>query len=97
MDGKQARRFKNLGLAAIAGQAGCATLIIVFSALLVGLWLDAQLGRRGPCVFGLLILSVPLSLFIMLRIALGAINRIVPQPPPVKRHEESSEHEGGSP
>jgi hypothetical protein len=89
------RRIKNLGLAAVAGQAGCATLIIVFGALLFGLWLDAQLGQRGPCVFGLLILSVPFSLFIMLRIALGAINRIVPQLPPVKRHDDSSEHEGG--
>ncbi len=85
------RYYKNLGLAAVAGQAGCATLIIVFAALFIGLWLDAQLGQRGPCVFGLLILSVPLSLFIMLRIALVAINRIVPQLPPVKRHEESSD------
>jgi len=85
------RYFKNLGMAAVAAQGGCATLIIVFAALFIGLWLDAQLGQRGPCVFGLLILSVPLSLYMMLRIALEAINRIVPQPPPVKRHEESSD------
>ncbi len=72
-------RVKNLSLAGVAGLAGCATLIIVFSALFIGLWLDSQLGQRGPCIFGMLILSVPVSLFAMLRIALGAINRIQPQ------------------
>lgn len=86
-------RIKNLGLAAVAAQAGCATLIIVFVALFVGLWLDSRLGQRGPCTFGLLIVSVPFSLYIMLRIALGAINRIVPQLPPVERPSEESESE----
>lgn len=85
-------RIKNLGLAAIAAQAGCATLIIVFIALFFGLWLDSRLGQRGPCTFGLLILSVPVSLFIMLRIALGAINRITPQLPQ-ERPSEASESE----
>ncbi len=86
-------RMKNLGLAAVAAQAGCATLIIVFLALFAGLWLDSRLGQRGPCTFGLLILSVPVSLFIMLRISLGAINRIVPQPPPAEGRNEASESE----
>lgn len=86
-------RVKNLGLAAIAAQAGCATLVIVFFALFVGLWLDSVLGQRGPFTFGLLILSVPVSLFVMLRIALGAINRIVPQPPAGERPSEASESE----
>jgi len=72
------RRVKNLGLAAVAGQAGCLTLIIVFAALFLGLWLDAQLDQRGPCTFGVLLLSVPVSLAAMLRIALVAIKRIEP-------------------
>lgn len=73
-------RVRNLGFAVIAGQAGCATLIIVIGALLIGLWLDSQMGQRGPFTFGLLILSVPLSLYVMMRIALAAINRIDPHP-----------------
>ncbi|MDX1994307.1 MAG: hypothetical protein SF029_18125 [bacterium] len=73
------RRVKNLALAAVAGQAGCITLIIVFGALFVGLWLDSRLGQRGPCTFGTLILSVPFSLYAMLRIAVGAISLIQPQ------------------
>jgi hypothetical protein len=86
-------RIKNLGLAAVAAQAGCATLIIIFAALFIGLWLDSRAGIRGPFTFGLLFLSVPFSLYIMLRIALGAINRITPQQPPKERSSEASESE----
>ena len=74
------KRVKNLSLAALAAQAGCVTFLIVFGALLLGLWLDSQLGLRGPCTFGVIILSVPFSLYAMLRIALGAISLIEPQP-----------------
>ncbi len=70
------RRIRNLGLAAVAAQAGCVTLIIVFSAMLLGLWLDAQFDQRGPFTFAVLILSVPVSLYAMIRIAVAAISRI---------------------
>jgi hypothetical protein len=73
-------RVRNLSLAAISAQAGCATLIIVFIALFAGLWLDSQLDQRGPCTVGLLMVSVPVSLYVMLRIALGAIQLIQIQP-----------------
>ena len=81
------RRMRNLGLAAVAGQAGCITLIIVFSAMFLGLWLDAQFDQRGPFTFGLLLLSVPVSLYAMLRIALVAISKI---DLPVQQNEEPS-------
>ena len=67
-------------MAAMAAQSGCLTLVLVVGSLLVGLWLDAQFGQRGPFTIGLLLLSIPLSLFLMVRVALGAIQRI--QPPP---------------
>jgi MFS family permease len=72
------RRARNLSLAAVAAQAGCWTVIIVFTALILGLWLDARSGVRGPFTIGLLIISVPISLLVMLRIALSAIERIDP-------------------
>jgi hypothetical protein len=86
-------RLRNLSYAALAGQAGCVTLFIVFGALLVGLWLDAQLGQRGPCVFGLLIVSVPVSLALMLRVALGAIARIQPPRPVPHDNDKTSSKE----
>lgn len=70
------RRLNQLKIAAISGQAGCATLFIVLSALFIGLWLDSQLGQRGPFTFGLLILSIPVSLTVMLKITLSAIRRM---------------------
>ncbi len=84
-------RAKNLGLAALAAQAGCATLVIVFGALLIGLWLDGQAGQRGVFAILLLVLSVPISLIVMLYIALGAIRRIVPQVPEAAQHNAPSD------
>ncbi len=84
-------RAKNLTLVVIAAQAGCATLLIVFPALFIGLWLDAQMGQRGPFTIGLLILSVPLSLYLMVRIALGAVRRMVPRLPEREAPPESEE------
>ncbi|MFW5771895.1 MAG: hypothetical protein ACOCZH_01135 [Phototrophicaceae bacterium] len=86
-----ARRARNLGLAAVAGQAGCWTIVIVFVALFLGLWLDSQMGQRGLFTFGLVILSIPVSLMVMLRIAVSAINRIDP-PEYVNTERESSSH-----
>lgn len=83
---KQPSRAKNLGYAAVAAQAGCWSIIIVMLALFAGLWLDARFEVRGPFTIGLLLLSVPVSLFIMVRIALGAVRWI--QPPATKNHED---------
>jgi F0F1-type ATP synthase assembly protein I len=90
---KRPSRARNLALAAVAAQAGCATIIIIILALLIGLWLDAQFGVRGLFTIGVLVLSVPLTLFIMLRIALGAAKRIIPQPEIYRRKDESQEGE----
>jgi hypothetical protein len=79
------RRARNLGLAAVAGQSGCATLIIVFTALFIGLWLDTQFGLRGPLTFLTLVISIPISLYVMLRISYAAISRI--DPPTVEPRE----------
>lgn len=73
------RRVRNLSLAGIAGLAGLATVIIVFSALLLGVWLDAVFELRGIFAVTLLILSVPVSLFTMLKIVLGSLGRIQQQ------------------
>ncbi|NOK85838.1 MAG: AtpZ/AtpI family protein [Chloroflexi bacterium AL-W] len=72
------QRAKNLSLAAVAGQAGCATVIIIYVALVVGLWLDTRFDQRGLCTFGMLVVSVPFSLYAMLQISLRAIKRITP-------------------
>jgi hypothetical protein len=86
-------RLRNLSLAAIAGMAGVVTLIVVLTALLIGLWIDSRFGQRGPFTFALLCLSVPVSLFLMLRLTLTALSRIQAQPVRTGRRSSPSEEE----
>jgi len=72
------RRAQNLALAAVAGQVGCSTVVLIFFALFAGLWLDAQFGVKGPFTIILLLLSIPVSLYLVLRMALGAVRAIQP-------------------
>jgi hypothetical protein len=86
----------NMTMAVLAAQSGCFSLVIVFGALFLGLWLDAQFGQRGPFTLGLLLLSVPISLFLMVRTAVSAVARIRPPEttrPPARRRATDEEEE----
>lgn len=83
--------MKNLSLAAIAGLAGFVVVIIVVAALLLGMWLDAQTGRRGPFTIGVVALSIPMTLFVVFRLVLRLVSAI--QPPP--KDEQDTSQRGG--
>lgn len=76
---KLPQRAKNLALAGAASLAGFAAVIITFSALFLGLWLDATFGTRAAWTITLTVLSVPLSLYTMFRLVLVLVGKIVPQ------------------
>jgi predicted lipid-binding transport protein (Tim44 family) len=78
-DQDQKPRLQNLAYAAVAGQVGCVMVILIFGALFLGLWLDSQFGVRGPFTIILLLLSIPISLFLVIRMALRAVRSIQPQ------------------
>ncbi|MBN8639635.1 MAG: hypothetical protein J0M07_30235 [Anaerolineae bacterium] len=78
MSNQPPSRAKNMAYAVVAGQSGCWTLLIIMIALFGGLALDAVFGLKGPFTIGLLLLSIPFSLFIMVRLALSAVKQIVP-------------------
>ncbi len=80
-------RVTNMVFAVAAGQAGCFSLVVVLLALFAGLWLDNHFQLKGPFTIGLLVLSVPLSLFVMVRVALGSISKLTP--PPAKNNSQS--------
>ncbi len=67
----------NMTLAAVAGQVGCLTLIIVLSALFGGLWLDNryQTGNNLYTI-GLMVASVPVTLALMFWVVRKATSRI---------------------
>lgn len=66
----------NITLAAVAGQVGCLTILIIFAALLGGLWLDSQFDTRPIFTVGFMIVSVPITLVLMFWIVKRATSRM---------------------
>jgi F0F1-type ATP synthase assembly protein I len=56
----------------IGAQAGCVSVGLVILALVVGLLLDQALGTKPMFVLGLLLLSIPVSLYAMVRSVLAS-------------------------
>lgn len=71
-------RWKNLGIVGITALSGFITVALVVGALIVGLWLDARLGVRGPATICLLVASVPVSLTLMILLTLSLVKRLPP-------------------
>jgi F0F1-type ATP synthase assembly protein I len=68
----------NLTLAAVAGQVGCMTLVIIFGALIAGLWLDRSFSTKPLFTILFMIASMPITLYVMFRVVNGATRRIRP-------------------
>ena len=66
----------NLTLAAVAGQVGCLTLVIVLAALFGGLWLDSNFQTKPMFTVGLMVLSVPVTLVAMVWVVRTATSKI---------------------
>jgi MFS-type transporter involved in bile tolerance (Atg22 family) len=66
----------NLTLAAVAGQVGCLTLLIVIAALFGGLWLDSRFQTRPMFTVGLMVLSVPITLVVMFWVVRTTTSRL---------------------
>lgn len=86
---KMSRKVINLSLAGVAGLAGLASVVIIFVALFLGIWLDATLNQRGIFTVSFLIASVPVSLYTMLKIVLGSVGSII-SPKPADNHKRSA-------
>ncbi len=67
---------KNMLLAALIGQIGVLTLLIVLGAAFGGLALDAKLGTKPWFTIGFLIASIPVSILLMIWIARKTITKI---------------------
>ncbi len=62
----------NMIMASVAGQVGCVTLLSVFGAVFLGLYLDRLFGTRPIILLILVLGSAPLALFLTYHIALRA-------------------------
>ena len=82
----------NAALTAVGAQVGCITLIIVFSALFIGRWLDQLLGTKPILLIILILSSAPLALVITFKVAMRAVNRIpTPQSSDKQTHSQKEE------
>lgn len=82
----------NLALAAVAGQVGCLTVVLVLVALFGGLWLDNTFATDTPVfTIGLMMASVPVTLVLMLWIVRRTTARLLPpQQPKSERLQEEN-------
>lgn len=62
-------------LAGVVGQVGCLIVFIVFIALGIGLLLDKFLGTKALFTVFLMVGSVPVALYLTVRISLTAVSR----------------------
>ncbi len=69
------------------------TVVIVFGSLLAGIWLDRWLGTRPLFTIGLLLGSVPVTIFIMFWLVKRAVAKIQMAVPAQgsKKEKESGE------
>jgi len=92
------RKKRGLGLregAIIAegvAQIGCLTVVIILAALGLGLWLDNRLGTRPWLTLGLVLASIPVSVFALIRVAFATARRI--QLPGAEEGEVTKDEDG---
>lgn len=70
----------NTALVIVVGLGGFLILAIVLGILLIGLALDRALGTRPLFTIGLMVLSAPVSIFVMYRVAMNVISKSVSKP-----------------
>jgi F0F1-type ATP synthase assembly protein I len=83
---------RNLALAGMVSQIGCVTVVIVIGALLAGLWVDKMMDTRPLFTILFLLGSIPVSLFLLVRIAFSTAAHLAP-PPPQESENQSSNQE----
>jgi len=74
-DKKGALRSLNLTLAAVTGQAGCLTVIIILAAFFIGRWLDTRFNSEAIFTVVLMIASVPVTLVVMFWVVRSVTSR----------------------
>jgi hypothetical protein len=83
--------IKNLSLAGALSQIGCMTAVIAFGALLAGLWVDSRFDTKPIFTVALLLLSIPVNIFLMIRVALSTVAQIKPETGTMQKQESQED------
>ena len=84
----------NFTLAAVAGQVGCLTLVIVLAALFGGLWLDNYLQTKPMFTIVLMVASIPVTLVLMFWVVRAATSRLQKNSDQTAENNEEEEPQG---
>jgi F0F1-type ATP synthase assembly protein I len=79
---------KNLALAGMLSQIGCMTTIVVVAALLGGLWVDSRLNTKPLFTVLFLLLSIPVNVYALVRVALTTAAKIHSEMKGVEKKED---------
>jgi F0F1-type ATP synthase assembly protein I len=82
-----------LVLASTVAQVGCVTIVVIIGALVVGLGLDKAFDTRPLFTLLFLLGSIPVSLYLMVRIAFSAVAQLTPPPPEAPEDQSSTNNE----
>ena len=88
LNGKGQDEFRTAVTMTMVWVAGL-TLVIIFGSLLAGLWLDKVLNTKPVLTIVLILASIPVTLFLTLRVVRTATTRIQPANKKVVTEEES--------
>jgi len=94
-DKDRALRALQMALLVVIGQVGCLTLVIILVALVAGLWLDNQFQTRPLITIILVIVSMPITIFLMFRVVLSFTPRIQNLTDKTIGSSEEEEAQGG--
>ena len=82
------QKLLNLTLVGIVSQVGCLTLVIILASLLLGLFLDSRFNTRPWFTIGLVIVSIPVSLVLMVYVVRTAVKKLKPENSKQTKQEE---------
>jgi uncharacterized membrane protein (DUF485 family) len=86
---KTALRSFNLMLAAVTGQVGCLTVLIILAAFFAGRWLDNRFDSDALFTVVLMVGSVPVTLIVMFWVVRSVTSRFAK--PSVNKSKEDLE------
>ena len=94
---KSALRTFNLALAAVTGQVGCLTIVIILAAFFAGRWLDNQFGSDALFTVVLMVASVPVTLVVMFWVVRSVTSRFAKLPEQDSKEAEEGIESGKTP
>ncbi len=96
-DKQTALRSLNLTLAAVTGQVGCLTVIIILIAFFAGRWLDSRFESDALFTVILMVASVPLTLVVMFWVVRSVTSRFAKPSEQNPKEDEEGADSGRTP